>query len=95
MPLDVGFNEERYVKLLTNLIGETKFLQDNPPRFIPEEDRHAKSSVYISALHNSLITQGYQTFTRGTEAVYEREWRSAESSPRDIRGRKRKPDNRI
>ena len=39
MSLDIGFNEERYVKLLTALIGETKHLQDNPPRFVPEEDR--------------------------------------------------------
>ena len=39
MSLDIGFNEERFVKLLTKLIGETKYLQDNPPRFIPEEDR--------------------------------------------------------
>ena len=46
MPLDIGFNEERYVKLLTNLIGETKLLQDNPPRFIPEEDRYEIISVY-------------------------------------------------
>jgi len=40
MSLDIGFNEERYVKLLTNLIGETKNLQNNPPRHVPEEDRY-------------------------------------------------------
>jgi len=39
MSLEIGFNEERYVKLLTNLIGESKFLQNNPPRHVPEEDR--------------------------------------------------------
>lgn len=39
MSIDIGFNEARYVKLLEKLIGETKHLQDNPPRFVPEEDR--------------------------------------------------------
>jgi len=40
MSLEIGFNEERYVKLLGNLIGESKFLQNNPPRHVPEEDRY-------------------------------------------------------
>ena len=39
MAVEFGFNEERYVKLLANLIGETKYLQDNPPKFVPEENR--------------------------------------------------------
>lgn len=47
MSLDIGFNEERYVKLLTNLIGETKYLQDNPPRFVPEEDRAIKHLLEV------------------------------------------------
>ncbi|XP_065912239.1 uncharacterized protein [Dysidea avara] len=42
MSLEIGFNEERYVKLLINLIGESKFLQNNPPRHVPEEDRAIK-----------------------------------------------------
>lgn len=32
-------NKESYVNLLTKLIGETKYLQNNPPELIPEEDR--------------------------------------------------------
>ena len=28
---------DRYAALLEKLIGETKFLQDNPPKFVPQE----------------------------------------------------------
>ena len=35
----LSLNGGRYVALLEKLIGETKFLQDNPPKFIPQEDR--------------------------------------------------------
>jgi len=43
MSVELDFNEERYMKLLTNLIGETKYLQDNPPKFVPEESRYEVS----------------------------------------------------
>ena len=33
-------NKDRYVALLEKLIGETELLQDNPPKFIPQEDRY-------------------------------------------------------
>ena len=33
-------NEERYLRLLEKLIGETEFLQDNPPKFVPQEDKY-------------------------------------------------------
>ena len=36
---EFSLNNERYVKLLEKLIGETEFLQDNPPKFVPEENR--------------------------------------------------------
>lgn len=32
-------NKESFVDLLTKLIGESKYLQNNPPELIPEEDR--------------------------------------------------------
>ena len=32
-------NSERYVALVEKLIGETEHLQDNPPKFVPQEDR--------------------------------------------------------
>lgn len=48
MSLKLDFNEERYVELLTNLIGETKYLQDKPPRYVPEEDRCAGNKRYIA-----------------------------------------------
>ena len=39
MALNLELNSERYVQLLEKLIGETEFLQNNPPRFVPQEDR--------------------------------------------------------
>lgn len=36
---DLELNSERYVGLMEKLIGETEFLQDNPPKFVPEENR--------------------------------------------------------
>lgn len=38
---DLVLDEEKYLSLLTNLIGETKSLQNNPPDNIPVEDRGA------------------------------------------------------
>ena len=35
----LALNKDRYVVLLEKLIGETEFLQDNPPKFVPEEDK--------------------------------------------------------
>ena len=37
--LGLELNSDRYVQLLRKLIGETEHLQNNPPRFIPEEDK--------------------------------------------------------
>ena len=35
----LSFDRERYVALLAKLIGEAKHLQNNPPDYIPKEDR--------------------------------------------------------
>lgn len=35
-------NRESFVPLLSKLIGESKFVQNNPPDLIPEEDRVVK-----------------------------------------------------
>lgn len=32
-------NKESFVSLLSNLIAESKYVQNNPPELIPEEDR--------------------------------------------------------
>ena len=40
MSLGLGFNRQRYVGLLSKLIGETEHLQNNPPKFVPQEDRY-------------------------------------------------------
>ena len=36
-----GFSlkKDRYVALLEKLIGETEFLQNSPPKFVPQEDK--------------------------------------------------------
>ena len=40
MALDgLSLDVERYGALMEKLIGETEFLQDNPPKFVPEENR--------------------------------------------------------
>jgi hypothetical protein len=39
MALNLELDDKRYVSLLENLIGEAEFLQNNPPRFVPQEDR--------------------------------------------------------
>ena len=42
--LQLELNSERYVELLRKLIGETEYLQNNPPRFVPQEDRYIVGS---------------------------------------------------
>jgi acetylornithine deacetylase len=35
-------NEERFLALLDKVIGESEFVQNNPPSLIPQEDRVCK-----------------------------------------------------
>lgn len=37
--LGIELNVDRFVSLLGKLIGESEFLQNFPPRFVPQEDR--------------------------------------------------------
>ena len=39
MALQIYLNKDRYVSLLEKLIGEVEFLQNNPPKFVSQEDR--------------------------------------------------------
>ena len=41
MALQLDLDRDRYVALLEKLIGEVEFLQDNPPKFVAQEDRYA------------------------------------------------------
>ena len=51
MALQLDLDRERYVSLLEKLIGEVEFLQDNPPKFVPQEDRYALiTSLYWTSL---------------------------------------------
>lgn len=50
-------NKERFVALLGKLIGESKYVQNNPPELIPEEDRVVKH-VLDSLLPFSTTTGG-------------------------------------
>jgi len=42
MALQMDLNKDRYVSLLEKLIGEVEFLQNSPPKFIPQEDKAIK-----------------------------------------------------
>jgi len=42
MALQMDLNKDRYVSLLEKLIGEVEFLQNNPPKFVPQEDKAIK-----------------------------------------------------
>lgn len=50
-------NKNSYVSLLTKLIGESNYVQNNPPELIPEEDRIVKH-VLDSLLPCSTTTGG-------------------------------------
>ena len=39
MALQMELNKDRYVSLLEKLIGEVESLQNNPPKFVPQEDK--------------------------------------------------------
>ena len=41
MALQLDLDKDRYMSLLEKLIGDVKFLQDNPPKLVPQEDRYA------------------------------------------------------
>ena len=53
MALGLELNTDRFVNLLTKLIGETEHLQDNPPKFVPKEDRLV-NNIIIKLSPNSL-----------------------------------------
>uniref|UniRef100_A0A6N2JYI9 Acetylornithine deacetylase n=1 Tax=Salix viminalis TaxID=40686 RepID=A0A6N2JYI9_SALVM len=50
-------NKDSFVSLLTNIIGESRYVQNNPPELIPEEDR------VVTHVLNSLLP--YSTTTGG------------------------------
>ena len=49
-------NEEKFLDLLTKLIGESKHLQNNPPTYVPEEKRAALHVVEV--LNPYTLEQG-------------------------------------
>jgi len=49
-PLEL--NEERYLALLEKLIGEAKFVQNQPPKLVPEEDRVIKHLLDLLQPHS-------------------------------------------
>jgi acetylornithine deacetylase len=50
-------NKDSFVSLLSKLIGEAKYVQNNPPELIPEEDRVVKH-VLDALLPYSTTTGG-------------------------------------
>ena len=50
MALNLELNTERYIQLMEKLIGETEFLQNNPPRYVPQEDRYHSAEQHVMGL---------------------------------------------
>lgn len=44
---DLKLESEIFVPLLSNLVGEAKYLQNNPPEHVPKEDRAARHVLDI------------------------------------------------
>ncbi|PNW87021.1 hypothetical protein CHLRE_02g105500v5 [Chlamydomonas reinhardtii] len=48
MPIEgIELDDEKFVDLLGKLIGESKHLQNNPPEFVPKEDRAARHVLEV------------------------------------------------
>lgn len=45
MAVDMELNEDRYVRLLSMLVREGKYLQNSPPSLVPQEDRYVNKTV--------------------------------------------------
>jgi acetylornithine deacetylase len=67
--LGLELDTQRYVALMTNLIGETEFLQNNPPKFIPQEDRAIKHLLDVLNPHSTAnggpLTIEHPTYVEG------------------------------
>ncbi|XP_024377882.1 acetylornithine deacetylase [Physcomitrium patens] len=53
---DLRLDNDRFVALLRNLIGEAKYLQNNPPQLVPEEDRAVRHVLEVLGPHS--VDQG-------------------------------------
>ena len=62
MALNLELNSERYILLLEKLIGETEFLQNNPPHYIPQEDRYWAVILLCVLVGESNISQPFSLF---------------------------------
>ena len=45
-------NSERYLSLMDKLISESRYVQNNPPKFVPEEDKIIKHLLDILSPHS-------------------------------------------
>lgn len=56
---DLQLDDTRFVDLLGKLIGEAKHLQNNPPEFVPTEDRgkrrHARLAAQLYCYRTNLL----------------------------------------
>ncbi|KAK9095347.1 hypothetical protein Scep_026816 [Stephania cephalantha] len=48
-------DKDSYIDILSNLIGEAKFIQNNPPELIPEEDRVGKHVMDVLVPYSTSI----------------------------------------
>ncbi|XP_044465924.1 acetylornithine deacetylase-like, partial [Mangifera indica] len=62
-------NKDSFVALLTNLIGESKFVQNNPPELIPQEDRVVKHVLDVllpySTVNGGPLLVNHVTYSPG------------------------------
>ena len=67
MPLGLELNTKRFVNLLTKLIGETEYLQNNPPKYVPQEDRAIKHLLEALAPYsgeNGVLTVEHVVYVK-------------------------------
>ena len=51
-PESMELNCERYLSLMDKLIGESRYVQNNPPKFVPEEDKVIRHLLDILSPHS-------------------------------------------
>lgn len=66
---DLSLDEPRFLDLLGRLIGEAKFLQNNPPELVPVEDRAARHVLDVlgplSTEHGGPLIVNHVSFVEG------------------------------
>eukprot|EP00294_Goniomonas_avonlea_P008598 CAMPEP_0114558582 /NCGR_PEP_ID=MMETSP0114-20121206/10462_1 /TAXON_ID=31324 /ORGANISM="Goniomonas sp, Strain m" /LENGTH=437 /DNA_ID=CAMNT_0001743989 /DNA_START=8 /DNA_END=1321 /DNA_ORIENTATION=+ len=74
MALQLKLNQERFIPLLEKLIGESEFVQNNPPEHIPEEDRVVRHVLAVleplSTKNGGPLIVEQLSYTPGRSNIY-------------------------